>query len=76
MINDAGKYEVKNSRAPPRAYGKGRRDRWPRHPGARTPADTPPSGCPGARPARSNKETTVLGKNINVLSWGGAETER
>ena len=25
---------------------------------------------------RSNKETTVLGKNINVLSWGGAETER
>jgi hypothetical protein len=77
MINDAGKYQVKNSRrtaaglwqGPPAAAhlaiaGRAAADRG----GTRLPR----RAC--GRP-RSNKETTVLGKNINVLSWGGAETE-
>jgi len=41
--------------------------------GATEGADTDRPAC--SRPG-SNKETTVLDKNINVLSWGGAETER
>ena len=71
MINDAGKYEVKNFK-PHRSAAAAMAARFSAR-GAVGGADTDRSACgqPG-----SNKETTVLGKNINVLSWGGAETDR
>jgi hypothetical protein len=74
MINDAGKYEVKNSR---RTAAGVRRE----PPGSPRASPSPSGHEPSlrhrrVRPARSNKETTVSDKNINVLSWGGAETER